>query len=265
MSDPNVGWRESLPEELRDSPALKDFKDPAALAKSYLETKHLVGSSIRPPGPDAGPEAHAEFAKKLGEKSPGIVYIPEDEAARAAVESSIWDRLGRPADESGYIAVVEDVTVDLPALKAQAKAEGLTKAQFAKRLEKVVTEARAAQESRKAAETALKAEWGSAYEERVLQAKTVAMRLGVPEAALASIPPAQLKVWANVAKSIGGEGRQVATQPANPTGAMGKEEMQLQVAEMRGRKEYLNASVNPALTAQLRRKVMEYEKALSEG
>jgi hypothetical protein len=254
-----------LAPELREQAALKDFKDPNALAKSYLETKSLVGASIRPPGPDAGPEAHAEFAKRLAEKAPGIVYLPEDEKARAEVEATIWDRLGRPKDVDGYIAVVEDVTVDLPALRAQAKEEGLTKAQFAKRLEKVVTEARANQEARKTAEAALRTEWGGAYEERVLAAKAMAMRLGVPEGALASMPPSQLKVWANVAKSIGGGGRQVADQPANPTGALAREEMQLQVAEMRGRKEYLNDSINPALTAQLRRKVMEYERVLSEG
>jgi chorismate mutase len=56
--------------DLREDPALRDFKDPNALAKAYKDTKALVGSSIRPPGPDAGPEAHAEFAKKLAEKTP---------------------------------------------------------------------------------------------------------------------------------------------------------------------------------------------------
>jgi hypothetical protein len=254
-----------LAPELREQAALKDFKDPNALAKSYLETKSLVGSSIRPPGPDAGPEAHAEFAKRLAEKSPGIVYLPDDEKARAEVEAVVWDKLGRPKDIEGYIAVVEDVEVDLPALRAQAKEEGLTKAQFAKRLEKVVGAARQAKEARQAAETELKKEWGLAYDEKVLSAKAAAMRLGVPETALANIPPSQLRVWANVAKSIGGEARQVATQGANPTGALTRDEMQLQVAEMRGRKEYLNDSINPALTAQLRRKVMEYERVLSEG
>ena len=255
-------WRESLPEDLRGEPMFKDIPDVGTLAKVARDAIAFRGAAIRPPGPDAGPEAHAEFARKLAEKAPGIVYLPEDEKARAEVESTIWDRLGRPKDVEGYIAVVEDVEVDLAGLRAQAKEEGLTKAQFAKRLEKVVSTARQTQADRKAAETALKQEWGGAYEEKVLAAKTVAMRLGVPETSLATIPPSQLRVWANVAKSIGGEGRNVATQPANPTGGMTRDEMQLQVAEMRGRKEYLNDSLNPALTAQLRRKVMEYERAL---
>jgi hypothetical protein len=44
-----------LPEDLQNDPALKDFNDLPSLAKSFKETKAFVGSSIRPPGPDAGP------------------------------------------------------------------------------------------------------------------------------------------------------------------------------------------------------------------
>jgi len=43
--------------ELRDDPSLKDINDVATLAKTYKDTKAFVGSSIRPPGPDASPEA----------------------------------------------------------------------------------------------------------------------------------------------------------------------------------------------------------------
>ena len=258
MSETN-DW---LAPELREQAALKDFKDPNALAKSYLETKSLVGASLRPPGPDASVEARVEFARKLQGVMPDLVLVPEDETLRAAVEDTIWTKLGRPTDEAGYEAKVEDVEIDLAVMRAEAKAEGLTKAQFAKRLEKRAGEARAAKTSRAEAEAALRKEWAGAYEEKVLQAKAAALKLGVPESALASIPPAQLKVWANVAKSIGGEARNVGDQPANGTGALTREEMGLRVAEMRARKEYLDGSISPLVTAHLRRQVMEMEKLL---
>ena len=65
-----------------------------------------------------------------------------------------------------------------------------------------------------------------------------------------------------LAKSIGGEARNVGDQPANNTGALTREEMGLRVAEMRARKEYLDGSISPLVTAHLRRQVMEMEKLL---
>lgn len=63
---PAADWRESLPGELKLDKTLADFKDVGALAKSYVETKKLVGDAVRIPKPDAKPEDVAAFYKKLG-------------------------------------------------------------------------------------------------------------------------------------------------------------------------------------------------------
>lgn len=47
-------------------PAFKDFKDVGGLAKSYKETKSLVGQKLGIPADDATPEAKAAFYKALG-------------------------------------------------------------------------------------------------------------------------------------------------------------------------------------------------------
>lgn len=47
-------------------PALADFKDAQTLAKSFLETKKLVGQKMGIPADDAAPEAKAVFYKALG-------------------------------------------------------------------------------------------------------------------------------------------------------------------------------------------------------
>ncbi len=59
-------WREGWGDDLKNNPALKDFKTPVDLAKSYIETKKMVGQKTGIPGPDATPEQKAEFYKALG-------------------------------------------------------------------------------------------------------------------------------------------------------------------------------------------------------
>lgn len=60
-------WRKDWAPELKDNPALKDFKTPADLAKSYVETKKMVGQKTTGiPGKDATPEQIAEFRKAYG-------------------------------------------------------------------------------------------------------------------------------------------------------------------------------------------------------
>ncbi|HXG17176.1 MAG TPA: hypothetical protein VNK50_13070 [Calidithermus sp.] len=84
---PAEDWRAALPEELRRDKSLESFRDIAALAKSYIETKRLVGASVRLPGPEAKPEEWEAF----------------------------WGRLGRPAEPAQYLAQ----GVKLPELPAE--------------------------------------------------------------------------------------------------------------------------------------------------
>ena len=47
-------WRDSLPQEMRDSPVIKDIPDLGTLVKNYENTKSMVGNSIRlPTGPES--------------------------------------------------------------------------------------------------------------------------------------------------------------------------------------------------------------------
>jgi hypothetical protein len=56
----------------------------------------------------------------------------------------------------------------------------------------------------------------------------------------------ELRYWANVAKSIGGETRQVAGQP-NVAGKMTPAEAESAMAEIRARPEYWDATKNLSL------------------
>ncbi len=59
-------WRKDLGDFAND-PSLKDFKTPADLAKSFIETKKMVGQKNNGiPGKDATPEQVAEYHKAIG-------------------------------------------------------------------------------------------------------------------------------------------------------------------------------------------------------
>lgn len=64
---PVPSWRDSLPEDLKADKSLESFKDVGALAKSFVETKKLVGQkALAVPGDGATPEEKAAFHAALG-------------------------------------------------------------------------------------------------------------------------------------------------------------------------------------------------------
>lgn len=72
-------WRASLPEPLKAHAGLQKFKDPGALATSYIELEKAFGSDkIVLPGKDAKPEEWDPIFEKLGRpKDPTGYQFPE--------------------------------------------------------------------------------------------------------------------------------------------------------------------------------------------
>lgn len=78
-------WKESVSEEYRNDPSLRDFKDLNGLAKSFIESQKMIGSSIRLPKEDSTEEEINKFYSKLGRPESPEIYkydqpqdIPED-------------------------------------------------------------------------------------------------------------------------------------------------------------------------------------------
>lgn len=138
-------WRASLPEDLRDSPALKDYKDVGGLAKS-----------------------HVELQRKLGER-PGMADLdpPTDPDAR----SKVYARLGRPESPDGYKIPEEGAEFRRAAHKnnlTAEQAEGLFRElSDANKAAKDTNDAKfkesLAEAERKVAE-AYKTKWGDSYD-----------------------------------------------------------------------------------------------------
>lgn len=123
-------WMEGLPEELTGEASLLQFQGVDGLAKSYIETKRMVGNSIRLPNGEAGPEAWAEFDARLQEKIPGLVRVDLDNP------ESVYTALGRPEEPTGYAPPSFDEGTSfnperIESFKPIAHKHGLTAKQFA--------------------------------------------------------------------------------------------------------------------------------------
>lgn len=232
---------DSVP-ELRDDPSLKDFNDLPTLAKSYKETKAFVGSSIRPPGPDASAEARKEFYDKLVKHAPDLVPMRDGDAE---AEKLVWNRLGRPAKAEEYVFAAPD-GLDLNGLRESALAAGLTKKQFETLATKTVAGHQASQLATQKDRDALKAEWGAAYDTKLKNAAALAQKAGHPPEVVGAImagnlKSAQLKTWDYFATAIGSEGAGVAGQPASPpAGALTPAEAQARFREVQGHPAYFD-------------------------
>ena len=70
-----IGFLESLPEELRNEPSLRNFADPGALAKSYVHAQRMIGADkVAIPSKSATPEEWREVFSKLGAPQEANAY-----------------------------------------------------------------------------------------------------------------------------------------------------------------------------------------------
>jgi hypothetical protein len=156
-----VGFLDSLPEDLRMEPSLRNFTDPASLAKSYVHAQRMIGADKIP--------------------LPGKTATDDDWA-------DVWAKLGRPQASSGYEVKFENQVFsdnELEGFKQSAFEAGLNNRQverMAKFLEDTVTGAsssrsEATEKAIYEAEQDLRQEFGQAFEQRMALAYNAATQL----------------------------------------------------------------------------------------
>lgn len=152
-------WYETLDSDLKNNPSIQKFKDPAALAKSYVELQKMVGKDK--------------------------VVIPTAKSTPAEWDA-FYDKVGRPSDVNEYavpdIEVPDEVKMrpeNLEAFKKKAHELGLTKKQVAELYafqaemsnQAFGQQVEAAKGLKEKTETELRKEWGAAYEPKVDRAQ----------------------------------------------------------------------------------------------
>lgn len=211
-------WRDSLPDTIRDNPSLMETKSVNDLAQRFLDTKQMVGNSLRMPTADAGQEAVDAFtAKILANESLGLMNKPNmtDPDAMGAV----YDSLGRPADAEGYAVVEGADMTHYKAMTDLAHKLGLSKAQFeglaAGQIELQGGQLAEMQATQNAEHKTLQQEWGPAFEQKVGKATTMLELTGAPkeliEAMASGDVGADVMRWVDkIATSLGTEGAPMA-------------------------------------------------------
>lgn len=166
-----VAFADSLPEDIRADASLRDIKDLAGLARSYVNGQKLLG--------------------RQGQDPTSLVAIPKAEDADAW--SALYDRLGRPKDTAGYKltdpTLPQGTVIDTQlrdGYLSAAHAAGMTNQQadalFKWYNETYATRATAESEavaSRRAqADQALRKDWGTAYDQNLGLARDALQHYG---------------------------------------------------------------------------------------
>jgi len=151
-----VDWKATLPEGVRDHPAIQNIKTVEDLAKSWVNVQKFIGRE-KLPKPKGGPDEDPE------------------------TWSLIWDALGRPSSPDEYelptVEIPEEIASEELEAEFRQKAHelGLLPHQVKelyewyvnKNLEEFQSLAESIEEQRQEAEAQLRKEWGKAYNEKV--------------------------------------------------------------------------------------------------
>ena len=260
-----------MPDDMREAPSLKDVPDVATLAKRFLDTKSMVGNSLRMPTDDAGQEAIEAFNQKiLSNPALGLMKKPDTENTEALAE--VYNALGRPEEPGGYEAPEGSDPETFGAMANVAHELGLTKSQYENlskaHAEMVNGQMKAVDEERQVGVHQLKGEWGPAFDEKVGRVGQMIKALGGHpglESALSNgdLDASTLRLFDTIATQLGSEKSEVGKQLGSA--------QQMTVDEIRQRRDEVTQKLlKDDLTAkqrdELQRKLVGYsEKIVAYG
>ncbi|MCC6718393.1 MAG: hypothetical protein IT555_10965 [Acetobacteraceae bacterium] len=216
-------WRAGLPPDLRDSPSLGKFTDPAGLAKSYVELETLIGrKGLVIPGEKDGAEVHARFRQALG-----VPDAPEGYGLKApeGVPAEVW------SDDSAKQFAGWAHKHGLTPTQAQGIAADFAKHQAAN------MPAPGVEADGRSMEDHLRGEWGSAYAAKVDVAKRAAQQFAASPAVLdaleAKVGGAEMiRLFARIGEAMG-EDRPAGMGTGRSRGVLTPDEAKAELAKLR--------------------------------
>lgn len=254
--------------DLMNNPALADFTSINGLAKAFVDTKAMVGNSVRIPSKEATDEARAEFLKDLQEKVPGLMPAVDltDDVAMAA----LYTQLGRPEEASGYeFPELEGITISDDRKKQfrdTAFNAGLTGSQFKKYVEQVLTAEHSSSTAKADAQReemqGLRNEWGMAFESKYETAVKIAEAVGASESTVKALreqtaPVDTVKFYDNLVKVVGSEDFQIKTLPPGG-GGITPSEARARAGEIRDKLQ--DQTIPAAERSSLIKRMMEFDQ-----
>lgn len=218
-----VDFLSSLDAEYRESLEKQGIKDVNTLVKNWADQRSYIGNSIRVPSAEAGQEDWDKFYNKLQKQAPNL--IPRPDKDKPETIQAVLAALGRPESPDGYEQPQVPEGVDFgeeraAAFKQIAHKHGLTKEQFQGVLSEVLQMDAATYQQQaqnvEADKAALKAEWGSAYDERKGQVVKLMELTGAPDGIIEMAKNGAMgadvyKWFHSLSGNFKGEGTQVTT------------------------------------------------------
>lgn len=214
-------WRETLPAEIKAHPVLQKYKTNVDAIKGLVDAQKLIGKEKIPlPGKDATDEDWAE----------------------------VWNRLGRPETVDGYklpedVKLAEGMSLDagmIKGFKEQCHKHGILPKQAESIYRWFVESQNSAfngfmgsrAEITKKAETAMRNEYGQAYEQNIALAQKVVKKFAGEEAfkalaAGAGNDPHLIRMFVNIGKAmsedqLGGKAKSFIMEPAEAQAEIAK-------------------------------------------
>lgn len=255
--------RLGVPAELRSEQVFLDAPDVPTVFKIARDNMVAARSGIRVPGPEAGEKDRAEFTAKLKVAAPHLVEIPKEDDKR---EAALLDYLGVPKEAKEY-APPKDHGLDeerIARLQAEAKAEGLTKRQFERRVEREKAAFMQEQTARKEQIGKLRAEYGNAFEERLALAAATAKKNGEDDEVVSAImkgeaPMGVIKSYLNFAKALGASAGDLGgIENPGTRGVLTPAEIDSRISEIYRNPAFMNKS-HPEYRS-LQDKLLEYNR-----
>jgi hypothetical protein len=226
---------DSISDELKNNPTLQDCDSIEAVAQRLVDTKAMVGRSIRIPGEDAGEGDWADFREKLKNHAPQLMDKPDfsDEKQKA----EFWEMLGKPAEASKY-EIPEDAGLEAEfaeELQVLGHNSDMTPGQFKQFANEMIQ--RYKQTREKDAEIVdtqlkeLKNEWGLAFPDRVEAAKKINEDF-YPGREFDMVRPAEIKSLYSMHETLTGKGAPVAGDTDGTVVAITPAETRVQADEI---------------------------------
>lgn len=236
-------------EHLRGNPAIRDFDSVEGLVKNFIDLQSHVGNSIRIPSEDAGPEAVKEFHKRLGEKVPGLMPVPNSDDPESL--ETVYRQLGKPEAPDQYTIPDVGENVDhstTEKFREVAHRHGLTQKQFEGIVKDITTtNVQASEQSQAAHDAEMKdlrdKEWGVAFDDNFQLALDVAEQTDAPPELVEAIKgnkatAATLKWLHGIGKQMVGEGNSLTRDKGQGDGSMTPAEAQARISEILNNKQH---------------------------
>jgi hypothetical protein len=230
---------EQIDEKYRDHASLNDFNSVDALAQSFVETKSMVGNSVRTPSKDATPQERQEYWDKLINNDPELMMKPDFQNKDQSRE--FFRTLGLPEEFAKYenpegMELPSDVESEMRELLYSAN---LTNSQyqtimaaFSERQAQTNTMNTELHDSGMAQ---LKGKWGQAMDDRITAAKQ-ANEDFYPGRNFDTLSSGERESLFNISKAMTGKGAVVANDRGGiPSDAMTPGEATLRANELLSR------------------------------